>query len=239
MKSPIGQSGRYNPLEEQKGQDFPDDGGEVAMWPSGGKPTQISKQKGGKQAESSGASASPPLSGSIPHRHTHRRTQRACLLSRRGSAPALNSTKVQGELKQGREASKRQAGGLRLLPGVVGGVVRARGQAALAPFRIHSALRWYIPALWGEERQWSSTAAAAPDSGAGSRGREGGRDGGGVDKRRRGERGSAHTHTRLERDSASTSFSRSLPSVGRPSLLRALPVFIHAASGALSLSLPL
>lgn len=113
------------------------------MWPSGGEPTQRNKQKGGKQAESSGASASPPLTGSIPHVQT----QRACLLSRRGSAPAPNSTKVQGELKAGREASERPAGGLRLLPGVVGGVVRAGGQAALAPFRIHSALRCYIPAL--------------------------------------------------------------------------------------------
>lgn len=151
------QSGRYNPLEEgKKGEDFfPEDGGEVAMWPSGGK-IERNKQTREEEREtnrrkSSGASVSPPLSGSIPHigyRHTHTLyTQRACLLSRRGSAPALNSTKVQGELKPGREASKRRAGGLRLLPGVVGGVVRAGGQAALAPFRIHSALRWYIPAL--------------------------------------------------------------------------------------------
>lgn len=163
------------------------------------------------------------------YRHTHarRHTRRACLLSRRGSAPALNSTKVQGELKPGREASERQAAEPRLLPGVVGGVVRAGGQAALAPFRIHSALRWYIPALWGEERQWSSTAAAAaaPDSGAGSRGRGGGRrDGGGVVQRRRAERGNTSTHTRSERDSAPTAFSRSLPSLGPPSLLLALPV---------------
>lgn len=106
---------------------------------------QSRHQEAQKEEESSGASASPPLSGSIPHMQT--RTRRARLLSRRGSAPALNSTKVQGELKAGREASKGPAGGLRLLPGVVGGVVRAGGQAALAPFRIHSALRWYIPAL--------------------------------------------------------------------------------------------
>lgn len=121
----------------------------MAFW----RKTGINKQtrEEGKQAESSGASVSPPLSGSIPHMqttHTHTYTH-SVLVFCLGAAPlpALNSTKVQGELKPSREASERQAGELRLLPGVVGGVVRAGGQAALAPFRIHSALRWYIPAL--------------------------------------------------------------------------------------------
>lgn len=121
--------------------------GENGGWGAGGKQRRVSSTE----------RIHPTYTGTRTHAHIHTRahanTQRACLLSRRGSAPALNSSKVQGELKPGREASERQADGLRLLPGVVGGVVRAGGQAALAPFRIHSALRWYIPALRDEERQ--------------------------------------------------------------------------------------
>ena len=130
----------------------------MAFW----RKSEINKQtrggrEGGKRRRIS--SAEPSRAGARTHTHTqtrthaHKHTQRARLLSRRGYALALNSSKVQGELKPGREARGRRPSVPGPLPGVVGGVVRAGGQAALAPFRVHSALRCYIPALRGEERQ--------------------------------------------------------------------------------------
>lgn len=57
-------------------------------------------------------------------------------------------------------------------------------------------------------------------------------------KKRRGERGSAQMHIRSQTDSASTSFSRSLPGASDlPSCAHCLP-FIHAASGALCVVFP-
>lgn len=188
------------------------------------------------------------------HADTHAHTQRARLLSRRRSAPALNSSKVQGELKPGQEESERRAGVLWLLPGIVGGVVRAGGQAALAPFRIHSALRWYIPALRGEARRGSEaplllllllllqTQGRAAEREAGRRG------GGGVAQRRRGEQRSTHTRIDTHRDARKhrqrqtpplPRFPVAYPSLGPPSPTRCtLSVCIHAASGALSLVFP-
>lgn len=72
------------------------------MWPSGGKARKINKQEEGRERErnnrrkASGASASPPLSLSIPHieRDTHTHNTHSVLVFCLGAAslPALNST---------------------------------------------------------------------------------------------------------------------------------------------------
>lgn len=155
--------------------------------------------------------ASPPLSGSIPHTHSHTCTH-GVLVFCLGAAPLPHGTQLKSKVNSNRaeRQSERQAGSAEAVTRGRGGSCPCRrtGCSGSLPYPFCSPLLYSRTVRRGEAVRLHCCCCCCSRL-RGGQPRGGRRGGGGVVNRRRGER-NTHIHTYAyalaETDSASTSF---------------------------------